>query len=894
MAQSFEELSQERKKMQAEGLIPDWYTTQSWQMFKSKYAVPGEVGVRGRHRTIAKTLAAFMVGQEEEWEEKFFNLMWKGWLSPATPVLSNCGTDRGLTVSCSGQYVGDSVDSFYKNRHESAMLGKYGFGCSGYFGDVRARGSNISVGGKASGAVPVILGFSQDAAEISQGSQRRGSTASYLPIEHGDFDELIDYLEAKPDGLNIGWVVDDGFVAKLKSGDAEANRRYSRALYCKLVTGRGYFFFVDKANRHRPQVYKDLGLDVKASNLCVAPETLILTDSGYEVISDLAGQFVNVWNGDEWSNVQVIKTGENQELVTVKTNQGFDLDCTPYHKFYVVEGFSKTGKVVEKRAHELQPGDKLIKLDTPVIQGNAELSKAYQNGFYSGDGCNVDGHSRIYLYGEKQELVDLFEDKYAISEQPVQNRTYFNVKGLKQKFFVPDTSYTVKSRVDWFAGLLDSDGCVLTEKAYGSQSLQVASTQSGFLESVQLMLQTLGVQSKVVMAREKGVYKLPANDGSGENKDFSCAEVKRLLVNGMGILKLLELGLKVNRLNITGHVPNRDASGFITIQSVEYTGRRDDTYCFTEPKKHMGVFNGILTGQCSEIMLHSSENLSFSCVLSSMNLYKYDEWKDTQAVFEAAVFLDCVVSDFLVRSEGIPGLTKVRKFTENGRAIGLGVLGFSSYLQKNRIPFEDIDAELLNDEIFKLLHDQSLEASKWLAKEYGEPLWLKGYGLRNTHRSALAPTKSTSLLMGGMSESVFPDPGMVFEQGSAAGGMFRIVPEIYALMTERGVYSKETLDDIVSRVGSVQHVSWLTPQEKEVFKTAFEVDQETILRYASRRQKYICQGQSLNFFVSEDGDEDRIAELHTKAFLDEEILSLYYIYSRSGVVVNSTCVACEA
>lgn len=564
MAKSFEQYSEERKKLQAEGLVPEWYTTQAYQMFVSKYAVPGEEGVRGRFQTIAKTLARHMKGQEQEWEDKFFNLMWKGWLSPATPVLANTGTDRGMSISCSGGVVGDSVDSFYKALHEQAMLSKYGFGCSGYFGDIRPRGSAISKGGKASGVVPVIEDFALMASKISQGSSRRGATASYLPIDHGDFDELIDLLEHETDGLHIGWNVTDNFIAKLKSGDKEAERRFQRALYVKLVTGKGYFFFVDKANRKRPLMYKDLGLDIKATNLC------------------------------------------------------------------------------------------------------------------------------------------------------------------------------------------------------------------------------------------------------------------------------------------------------------------------------------------SEIMLHSSEALSFSCVLSSMNLYRYDEWKDTDAIFESTVFLDCVVSEFIDKAEGISGLEKVRDFTIKGRAIGLGVLGFSSYLQKKRIPFEDFQAHMLNIQIFKNLHDESLRASQWLAQEYGEPEWCKGYGVRHTHRTALAPTKSTSLLQGGMSESVFPDPGIVFEQSSAAGGMQRITPEFYKLMKERGKYNQETLDSIIKNVGSVQHLDWLTEQEKAVFKTAFEVSQDTILRYASVRQKYLCQGQSLNFFFSEDGDEDRIAEILSKAFLDEEILSVYYFYSRSGVIVSSDCVACEA
>lgn len=564
MAKSFEQYSTERKKMQEEGLVPDWYTTQAYQMFVSKYAVPGEEGVKGRFTTIAKTLSKHMKGQEQEWEDKFFNLMWNGWLSPATPVLANTGTDRGMSISCSGGVVGDSVDSFYKALHEQAMLSKYGFGCSGYFGDIRPRGSAISKGGKASGAVPVIEDFALMASKISQGSSRRGATASYLPLDHGDFDELIDLLEHETDGLHIGWNVTDNFIAKLKSGDKEAERRFQRALYVKLVTGKGYFFFVDKANRHRPLMYKDLGLDIKATNLC------------------------------------------------------------------------------------------------------------------------------------------------------------------------------------------------------------------------------------------------------------------------------------------------------------------------------------------SEIMLHSSEALSFSCVLSSMNLYRYDEWKDTDTIFESTVFLDCVVSEFIDKAEGVAGLEKVRDFTIKGRAIGLGVLGFSSYLQKKKIPFEDFQAHMLNTQIFKSLHDESLRASQWLAKEYGEPEWCKGYGVRHTHRTALAPTKSTSLLQGGMSESVFPDPGIVFEQSSAAGGMQRITPEFYKLMMERDKYSQETLDSIIKNVGSVQHLDWLSEEEKTVFKTAFEVSQETILRYASVRQKYLCQGQSLNFFFSEDGDEDRIAEILSKAFLDEEILSVYYFYSRSGVIVSSDCVACEA
>ena len=139
---------------------------------------------------------------------------------------------------------------------------------SGYLGDIRSRGSAISIGGVASGVLPVFRGFVRDMQEVSQGATRRGAWAGYLPIDHGDFDELCDLLHTSDDDLNVGYVITDVFINKLNNGDKEALRRYQKALKVKMITGKGYFFFVDKANRHRPECYKELDLDIKASNLC--------------------------------------------------------------------------------------------------------------------------------------------------------------------------------------------------------------------------------------------------------------------------------------------------------------------------------------------------------------------------------------------------------------------------------------------------------------------------------------------------------------------------------------------------------------------------------------------------------------------------------------------------
>jgi ribonucleoside-diphosphate reductase alpha chain len=198
-------------------------------------------------------------------------------------------------------------------------------------------------------------------------------------------------------------------------------------------------------------------------------------------------------------------------------------------------------------------------------------------------------------------------------------------------------------------------------------------------------------------------------------------------------------------------------------------------------------------------------------------------------------------------------------------------------------------------DIFNDINKKSTEASKYLAQQLGEPEYCKGYGVRNTHRIAVAPTMSTSQLMGGVSQGIEPFIGNVFVQQGAGGETIRVVPELLEIMKREGVYSRETLLDIASHDGSIQHVPWMTEEEKEVFKTAFEIDQYAILQQASDRQQYICQGQSLNLFFGAEDPEEYISAVHKYAFKDPRILSLYYIRTKAGVSASSgECVACHA
>lgn len=560
----YKKLSEERKNLQEAGLVPEWYTTGGYQLFKEKYEYQTNGrSVRGQFERIAKT-AAKHVPMWPEAEEKFFNLFWNGWLSPSTPVLANMGTTRGMPVSCSGTVIEDSIDGFYSNLHEVAMLTKNGFGTATDLSKVRPRGSSISVGGKASGVLPVVKEHVNAMRNVAQGTARRGAWACYLDIEHGDFFELASYILAEPDDLNVGWTIKQSFIDRLNKKDPDAIARYQRAMKVKLVTGKGYFFFVDKANAKRPQMYVDREL------------------------------FIN----------------------------------------------------------------------------NSQL--------------------------------------------------------------------------------------------------------------------------------------------------------------------------------------------------------------------------------CSEIMLFNDHEHTYTCVLSSMNAAKYNEWKDTDAVYWATVFLDCVAEEFIQRAEGVPGLEKAVRFTKKGRALGLGLCGIHTLFMQEMLAFESLQAYVLSQEISKRIMEQSQVATKDLAILLGEPEWCKGYGVRNTHLIAIAPTKSTALLMGGVSEGINPDPAMSYTQMTAAGEVDRVNPVLLDLMKKKGVYSPKHIAQITEKQGSVQHVDWLTQEEKDVFKTAFEINQKAVIRMASGRGRYIDQWQSLNTFFAANEDPTWISEVHKEAFEDENILAMYYIYTQAGIQASKgECLACQ-
>jgi ribonucleoside-diphosphate reductase alpha chain len=296
-------------------------------------------------------------------------------------------------------------------------------------------------------------------------------------------------------------------------------------------------------------------------------------------------------------------------------------------------------------------------------------------------------------------------------------------------------------------------------------------------------------------------------------------------------------------------------------------------------------------------MLPSTEDESFICCLASMNLELYDEWKDTDAVKLAIFFLDAVLQEFIVKSEDNFYLEAAHKFAKRHRALGLGVLGWHSYLQKNMIPFEGMQAKQLTNAIFKDISEKAVKASRDLAWIYGEPELLQGYNLRNTTVMAIAPTTSSSAILGQTSPGIEPFSSNYYKVGLSKGNFMRKNKYLKQLLEKKGIDNEDTWRSIMLNHGSVQHLADLTTEEKEVFKTFKEISQLEIIQQASIRQKFVDQSQSLNVNIPSNLPIKEVNRLFIEAW-KLGVKTIYYQRSQSvskEMVTNLvSCKSCEA
>ena len=314
-----------------------------------------------------------------------------------------------------------------------------------------------------------------------------------------------------------------------------------------------------------------------------------------------------------------------------------------------------------------------------------------------------------------------------------------------------------------------------------------------------------------------------------------------------------------------------------------------------------------MTNICSEITLHTDESHSFVCCLSSLNLAKYEEWKDTNLIYDATFFLDGVMEEFIQRAKGLAGFENAVRSAQKGRALGLGVLGWHTYLQEKGIPFEGLLSQFETRKIFSQIKIESERASMDLAETYGEPLWCVGTGMRNTHLRAVAPTVSNSKLSGNVSPGIEPWAANVFTEQSAKGTFIRKNPTLESLLEDVGLNNEEIWDKILEDGGSVQGIERLDDiligdhdiPAKEVFRTFKEINQLELVNQAGIRQQYVDQSVSLNLAFPSEATPKWLNKVHMDAW-KKGVKTLYYVRTesvlRGDIAANAmdpSCLSCD-
>lgn len=708
---------------------------------------------------------------------------------PAGRTLYGAGFKDARKVSMSNCYIlptpDDNIESIFDTAKRIARISSYGGGCGIDISKLRPKDSKVNNSAKTStGAVSFLNLFDTTAGTIGQNG-RRAALMVGLDCTHPDIEEFLHIKQnnVKLASMNISIKFTNEFMEAVKDNkDFELKFKTPHETISKTINARDFFvefcktqwdwgdpgaLFIDRIRSFNLlSGYPEYKIDI--SNPCVTGNTVILTSNGYEQIKSLCGKETTVWNGYEWSNVVPRITGHNQKMLRITMSNGMSLDCTRYHKF-IMENGSRV------KAEELSIGDKIAKWEYPVIEGTESYigHDAYTNGFYSGDGTK--GCNEIAVYGEKSSVIPYLNTSSIGKYNEKQDRTLvvLNEKPLGKEF-VPSSNATKEYKLNWLAGLIDADG-------NDSGSVSVTSVNKEFLGKVQLMISTLGCHSSVIKDRDELDKELPANDGTNGKNLYHCQATYRLIISAWYIRKLLDMGLNLHRVRVNPH-PDRNAARFITVTSIDEISDEETVYCFTEPKNHSGVFNGIMTAQCGEYLGNGGN----SCNLGSINLYNMVDNKFTDKAHvnfdKLTVTVDTAVrmlDEILDYGYDMQPLDINRKCIKNWRAIGLGVFGLADALVAMGIRYGSEESRSFVSNVMDHILEQALKASADLAKTKGAfekydwektkksqvVMAYKGtevydkiqeYGLRNGSLISIAPTGTISLFAGRFTGGVEP------------------------------------------------------------------------------------------------------------------------------------------
>ena len=897
----------------------------------------------------------------------------------ASPTLFNAGLKRQQLASCFlGGVEDDSIDGIFDALTKCARISKYGGGIGLHVSGVRSKGSHIrGTNGESDGLVPMLRVANAVASYVNQGGRRKGSIAVYIEPHHPD---ILDVLALKRNGgdehlrardLFYAVWVSDLFMRRVEASGtwslfdpatcpglerawgAEYEALYERyeveglatrtlpaqdlwfeILRSQIETGTPYILYKDAANAKSNQ--QNLGT-IRCSNLCVSGDTRILTATGYHPIAGLVGRRVEVWNGERFSETIVAQTGVAQKLVTVALDNGTELRCTPYHKFYVETGSrpSETSRAVTIQASELQTGDRLIKYDLPTLvsgKSDRDPREAYTRGFFSAAGY-VDVVAKTAKISvsdaDKKAALDL-RAGYTSKTDCHYRATYtLGAAAGVEKFEVPINS-SPADKLRWLEGYVDGDGSVIHDD--GIENLQAASVSKEFLHDIQLMLQTLGVSSTVALAREAG-----RADMDGGSKMYDTKTLWRISIGSRGLRALAGMGFAPSRVRVTtdgGREAHHDTYRYTRVIGVTDHGEIGDTFCFNEPLRHAGVFEGVLTGQCSEIIEFTSADEVAVCNLGSLSLPAFLADDGATFDFQALMAATRVLARNLDRVIDITYYPIPEAETSNmrHRPVGVGVQGLQDVFFALKMPFESPEAAELNRRIFEAVYFAAIDTSCELAREHGVgaystfegspasqgrlqfDLWgvtpsdpqhdwgrlkadIAAHGLRNSLSVAPMPTASTANIFGNV-ESTEPVTSNIYSRRTLAGEFAVVNKHLVRDLAARGLWSRSMKDAILARDGSVQGIASIPEDVQRLYKTAWELSMKAVIDMAADRGAYVCQSQSLNLFVAEPTFK-KLSSMHFYAWKKGLKTGCYYLRTKPAAravqvtVAPAECVACS-
>lgn len=672
----------------------------------------------------------------------------------------------------------DTIEAIYEaNKHMARIFSKGG-GVGTDISILRPRNAKVNNAAKSStGAVSFLDLFNETGNVISQHG-RRGATMVSIDCSHPDIEELLD-TKMKGDRLqsmNVSIKFTDEFMTAVdcdkpytlkfdvkSTGEhiektIKAREFFKKFCECQWNWGDPGALFIDRFNEYNLLSGYD-NFHILTTNPCVRGDTLILTKYGYLPIETLADKEVEVWNGEEWSLTTPKLTGTDMPMLTVKFSDGSSVDCTYYHKWVLANG-------ERIKAEDLTVGTKLAKFHLPVVgKNNVSIdstgSQMYTQGVYAGDGTT--GKRSIALYEGKKHLVNYIDSENVRHED---RRDVVLVPNgvLKEKFYIPMSDTSVSDRLNFLAGLIDTDGSRNSEDG----SVSIVSINKPFMDKLRLMLTTLGIHSTVSRVREAADRLMP--DGKGGYKKYHCQDCYRLTIAAWYMNKLNKLGLHTHRVDTECH-PNRDASRFITVVSISEAPMADKVYCMNEPKNHTFIANGMLTGNCAELPLGAWG----SCNLGSINLAKFVHMPTGKFCWDS--FIDTVhvavraLNDALDYSYDKQPYEENRKYIRDWRPIGLGVFGYADMLVELGLEYGSEEALEFTRKLFHCLTNEAVKASALLCQDYfntfgeydydktaGSKFFqsldddtkkcVKEHGLLNGQIISVAPTGSISLLAG--------------------------------------------------------------------------------------------------------------------------------------------------